>query len=118
MPCKHQVKGSNPFIGYASTQMTDTSTYGSKRNVKSCCKLSGEVCAEFNPQQSERVKQRFCQISPICQAQKRFLESFRRFMRGHKPMDKSCRVYGNFHIGNHNMIAGRRAYIAVQCYQL
>lgn len=37
---------------------------------------------------------------------------------GRKPMDKSCQVYGNFHIGNHNMIAGRRAYIAVQCYQL
>lgn len=33
---------------------------------------------------------------------------------GRKPMDKSCRVYGNFHIENHNMIAGRRAYIAVQ----
>lgn len=30
-----------------------------------------------------------------------------------KPMDKSCQVYGNFHVGNHNMIAGRRAYIAV-----
>ena len=34
-------------------------------------------------------------------------------MCGRKPMDKSCQVYGNFHIGNHNMIAGRRAYIAV-----
>ena len=33
---------------------------------------------------------------------------------GRKPMDKSCRVYGNFHVGNHNMIAGRRSYIAVQ----
>ena len=31
-----------------------------------------------------------------------------------KPMDKSCQVYGNFHVGNHNMIAGRRAYIAVR----
>ena len=29
-------------------------------------------------------------------------------------MDKSCQLYGNFHIGNHNMIAGRRAYIAVK----
>ena len=28
-------------------------------------------------------------------------------------MDKSCRVYGNFRTGNHGMIAGRRAYIAV-----
>ena len=33
---------------------------------------------------------------------------------GHKTMDKSCQVYGNFHVGNHNMIAGRRAYIAVR----
>ena len=31
-----------------------------------------------------------------------------------KSMDKSCRVYGNFYTGNHGMIAGRRAYIAVQ----
>lgn len=30
-----------------------------------------------------------------------------------KPMDKSCRVYGNSHIGNHDMIAGRWAYIAI-----
>ena len=29
-------------------------------------------------------------------------------------MDKSCQLYGNFHIGNHNIIAGRRAYIAVK----
>lgn len=29
-------------------------------------------------------------------------------------MDKSCQVYGNFHTGNHGMIAGRWAYIAVQ----
>ena len=32
---------------------------------------------------------------------------------GRKSMDKSCRLYGNFHAGNHVMIAGRRAYIAV-----
>lgn len=32
---------------------------------------------------------------------------------GHKTMDKSCQVYGNFYIGNHNMIVGRWAYIAV-----
>lgn len=32
---------------------------------------------------------------------------------GRKTMDKSCQVYGNFHVGNHNMIAGRRAYIAI-----
>ena len=30
-----------------------------------------------------------------------------------KSMDKSCRVYGNFHTGNHGTIAGRWAYIAV-----
>lgn len=35
-----------------------------------------------------------------------------------KSMDKSCQVYGNFHAGNPVMIAGRRTYIAVQCYQL
>lgn len=29
-------------------------------------------------------------------------------------MDKTCQVYGNFHVGNYNMIAGRRTYIAVQ----
>ena len=33
---------------------------------------------------------------------------------GHKTMDKSCQVYGNFHAGNTVVIAGRRAYIAVQ----
>lgn len=31
-----------------------------------------------------------------------------------KPMDKPCRVCGNFHAGNPVMIAGRRAYIAVE----
>lgn len=31
-----------------------------------------------------------------------------------KPMDKSCQVYGNFHTGKHDMIAGRWAYIAVR----
>lgn len=35
--------GSNPLHALASTQMTGTSAYGSKRNVKGCCKLSGEV---------------------------------------------------------------------------
>ena len=33
---------------------------------------------------------------------------------GHKTMDKSCRINGNFRAGNHGMIAVRRAYIAAQ----
>lgn len=32
---------------------------------------------------------------------------------GRKSVDKPCQVYGNFHAGNHGMIAGRWAYIVV-----
>lgn len=54
---------------------------------------------------------------PICQVQKRFLESFRQFMQKRtyaakkigmdsKSMDKSCQIYGNGHKAKQLMICG------------
>ena len=73
--------------------MTGTSGYDNKWNPKGCCKLAHVPCVQGAIGADDK---------------KSVLEI------GRKSMDKSCQLYGNFHVETHNMIAGRRAYIAVQ----